>query len=43
MIFKNFRKINFKDLTAIKFNSFQRKSINTLRYDLMGKKKFGHA
>ena len=39
MFKKNFEIFFFKDLTAIKFNSFQRKSINTLNYDSMGEKK----
>ena len=39
-MFKKFSKIFLKDLTAIKLNSFQRKSINTLRYAPMGGKRY---
>ena len=35
---KSFRKIIFKFLTAIEFNSFHRKSINTIKDALMGVK-----
>ena len=32
------KKINYKVLTAIKFNSFEQKSINTLNYSSIRKK-----
>ena len=37
-LFKIFEKLFLRTLTAIKFNSFQQKSINTLRYDPKGGK-----
>ena len=40
MFKKNFRKIVFEVLSAIKFNSFQQKSTDTLSHDSIEKQKY---